>query len=109
KQLVFSPDGRTLAASLPVAGIHLWDVRTGQRLPQPVPTGRVVSDFHFTADGTQLAMADGEAVAFVDPATGRTVNEFGHAFHVWAPTFTPDGKSLLTGAADEDRIIRVWD
>src|SRR5207253_5064283 len=108
-QLEFAPDGRTLAASQLGSGVQFWDVRTAKpRLPL-IPTSSRVSDFHFTADGKQLALADGEAVLIAEAATGRTLNEFGHAFRVWAPTFTPDGKTLLTGAADDDRVIRVWD
>lgn len=70
--LIFSPDGRTLAAiqdnEIPGSGIQgkgitLWDVATGEPLGR-LPTGDV-SSFSFSPDGNKLlASSPGESRAF---------------------------------------------
>ena len=53
-------------------------------------------------------MADGEVVTLWNPATGRTLHDFGHTYLVGALAFAPDGKSLISGASYTDRLIHRW-
>ncbi|MFD5407790.1 nSTAND1 domain-containing NTPase [Streptomyces griseorubiginosus] len=58
-QLVLGGGGRRLAAVLP-SGVRVWDVRSGTRPPDLARTG--VRYAAFNADGTFLALADGEEI-----------------------------------------------
>jgi WD40 repeat protein len=62
----------------------------------------------FSGDGKWLASGDESGEVRVwDAAGGRPVGQFkGHAMRVMALAFSPDGKTLLSGAAD--RTVWTW-
>jgi WD40 repeat protein len=106
---VFS-DGRRVVSIAHSGGT--WDAATGAPLG-PVPeTCRFYwsSAVTFSPDGGLLAVASrqgsGELRLF-DTTTWATRRRFaGHADEVRALAFSPDGRSLITGAADGG--VRVW-
>ncbi len=54
-QLVFAPDGKTLASATEAAGLCLWDVATGRQL-SPLPGSvRSIISLAFSPDGQRLA------------------------------------------------------
>jgi WD40 repeat protein len=106
---LFSPDGRTLAAS-DGRRLVLWDVpgrRVRRRLSGPAGT---VWAFAFAPDGRTLALVNGRdaAVVFWDVAGGRERQRF-----VWdagpasAVAFAPDGLTCAAGHAAGQIVL--WD
>jgi WD40 repeat protein/serine/threonine protein kinase len=97
-----SPDGKLLAC-----GGNMLDT----------DTGRVVSHRSFpfmvsafSPDSRRLATAGWKerSIHIVDGATGE--EQFvlqGHTGQIWSLAFSPDGKTLFSGA--EDATLRIWD
>jgi RNA polymerase sigma factor (sigma-70 family) len=105
----FSPDGKLLAAVYPRSLVRLWDVSTRREVRQIQAQGFQVFRTTFSADGKTLAIADGVSVTLWDVATGKCRHDFGHTYNVDALHFSPDGKTLVSGAAYHDTLVRVWD
>jgi WD40 repeat protein len=112
RSVVFSPDGRTLAA----AGFHMdhivgvYDVRTGKRVKSL--TGQTEWEADATAispDGRLLAStATDKQILVWDLTTGSLRHRFaGQPFRVPALAFSPDSVTLAAGGGD--RTIRLWD
>jgi len=100
--LVFSPDSRTLAAAGQYGRVTLWDAATGKEA-RLFPTGQAGSLTRFVAfspAGDVLAAGlEGGHVVWWDVATGqRRASIREHTGPVIAGAFSPDGKTLVTGA-----------
>ncbi|WP_331719431.1 protein kinase domain-containing protein [Streptomyces sp. NBC_01187] len=107
--VVFSPDGETLAAStLHYQGtVRLWDPRTGKLASECAVPG--VVDMEFSPDGAMLAMAsqEQEDVGLYDPRSGELIRELGGIDNAKTLSFSPDGDTLVTGA--RNGTVRRWD
>jgi RNA polymerase sigma factor (sigma-70 family) len=113
--LAFSPDGRTLAAGSPLAPrTVLWDTAAGtERLTLPAEATALA----FSPDGKRLATGHFTAIRLWDVATGKELGALrGHACHVHALAFLPDGQTLVSGAGNDYPVrgringeIRLWD
>jgi RNA polymerase sigma factor (sigma-70 family) len=107
--LQFSPDGKLLAAYYPDARVDLWDVATGRHVRQ-IQGGKMrILSVAFQADGIVLVGTEFGAVVLWDAAAGKFRLAFGHASGIVALAFTPDGRTLITGAHVGDATIRRWD
>ena len=110
-QLVFSPDGRTLAGVgwSGMDGVHLWDVESRSQRPQPPmnlngPPGTMV----FSPDSATLALVDYDQILLVDPATG-TENAPGlrpGGTSITDVAYSTDGATLLTA---DYGSLQTWD
>ncbi len=118
-RLLFSPDGSSLLSlrenTQGNASLALWDTRTGQRLSTlPEIRGRVGA-LGFDPKGGLLAVGEGVGtgkdvtnyVVLWDVVRRKALSEplRGHGGPVTSLTFSPDGKTLVTGAGD----VIVWD
>ena len=113
--VVFSPDGRQLAATTGAATtgtgtVRVWDAATGQQVTGfEDPTG-YVGRVAFSPDGRRLATASGSGgtVQLWDAHTGQPSGTLaGHTDSVIETAFSPDGRQLASVGAD--MTVRLWD
>jgi WD40 repeat protein len=125
--VVFSPDGRRLAAIVGVrpdpverserpGEVLVWEADPGTE-PRRLRVGlRSISLVRFSPDGSALAYWGGDGLQSENPgqvlvwdvATGR--EQFALRSHpgaVYVLAFRPDGRRLVT--AGRDQVARVWD
>src|SRR5262249_35123391 len=109
--VAFSPDGRTLATLDRNLIVKLWDVSTGRELRKlneytGVSTGS--NAMAYSPDGVMLATIVREGVVLWNLVTSqKEIILKGHAQPVTTLAFSPDGKRLATGSADQ--TAKIWD
>jgi WD40 repeat protein len=114
----FSPDGKRLAS---VGGytLRIWDTATWKESGRHFHHNPEMLCVRFSPDSKVLATADGESdlphykflatnVILLDVATREDVRWLrGHVNSIWALAFSPDGKTLASGSADQ--TVKFWD
>ncbi len=121
--VVFSPDGTTLASRSADNTIRLWDVATGtpkytliswvtvrrtDRWGNLVETAASIHSIAFSPDGQTLVGVAGRTIRLWNVATGTTkYTLIEHTADVNSVVFSPDGTTLASGSADG--TIRLWD
>ncbi|MBL8797042.1 MAG: sigma-70 family RNA polymerase sigma factor [Planctomycetia bacterium] len=126
--LVFSPDGRLVAAAsanrgqvaISVGGqiaqpekatVCLYDVATGKLLRKLEGPKNGIATFAFSPDGRILATANFDrSITFWETATGLARRKLKADSQDGRPsrlTFSPDGRTLVLGTAP--RTLRFWD
>ena len=110
--LGFSPDGKKVVT---IGGISdsltVWDAATGKQMrrfnqpsmPNQYPFGyeNATSSVAIAPDGKTVAAPDGAAILLYDLDTGKKRNpSAAHSVSLYNAFFTPDGKSVVTLAAD---------
>lgn len=102
RQVLFSPDGKMLAAAEQGKGVRRWDIASGQELPRLEQPGEL-EGIAFSRDGRILAAASAQAVRLHEAASGKVLRTIEPAGGPVA--FSEDGKILATGGSP----IRLWD
>jgi hypothetical protein len=112
-QLLFSPDGRAVAATKG-GEVGLWYPTTGKQLPalHVAKDAQAVSWFNclaFSPDGKTLAAVGGTGVIYLwEVATAKVRAVYtGHQARVTSLDFSPNGARLISGSHDTTALI--WD
>jgi WD40 repeat protein len=105
-RIAFSPGGQTVATGGNRAG-RLVDVSTG-KVVATLPHEDVVRAVAFSRDGKLVATASGDKTAKIwDAATGKLIATLaGHMNMLHVVAFSPDGRTVVTGA---ESLALLWD
>ena len=104
--LAVSRDGHWLAAGIASPEVRLWDLTAGTEMPAVKDVTSYVNGLAFSADGSQLAIADSDQKAYVvgtaDWSVDRVLSDPAQVTAVaWA------GLQLVSSSIDGS--LRVWD
>jgi WD40 repeat protein len=104
--LLFSPDGATLAAWGGINGqTTLWDVESGELLHTLIGPQRGMRSGAFTLDGSALLLSyDNHSIVIWDVATGEQIVELEDTGENAA--LSPDGTLIV--ATEDDAAVTLW-
>jgi WD40 repeat protein/serine/threonine protein kinase len=107
RSLVYSGDGRRVAASSHDGTIRIFEPRTGRlvaALVNPLASAGVLA---WSPDGQTIACGSDKTVQLWDVETGRLIrSQTEHAGSITAIAWSPNGTNLATGA--NDSAVRLW-
>lgn len=109
-QVVFSSDGKMLAAAQSCGLVTLWDARTGavRKKLQLMEASEDVLSVALSPDGkTGAGGCSDNSVTLFDVQTGKLRKLTGHNNDVIWVAFSPDGKTLASGSYDN--TLKVWE
>ncbi len=109
RNLMFSPDGKTILTIGSDETIRFWDSQTGMHLRVFRGHTDSVNSIRFSPDGTVLASSSSDdTIRLWNVESGMTIRTLiGHTGAVYEVTFSPDGATLASGSSDF--TIRLWD
>jgi WD40 repeat protein/serine/threonine protein kinase len=107
-RIAVSAQGDLLAAAAADQKIHLWNLRSSQRLPPLVGHQGQVFSVAFASRAPVLASASADGTARLwDLRSGKAIATFrGHRGAVYDVAFSGDGEILASGG--QDGTVRLW-
>jgi WD40 repeat protein/class 3 adenylate cyclase len=103
-----SPDGSTLALTLPDGNVRVLDLRTGRRTTLTPPSPVTNTELSFTPDGRTLAAAGSNgALVTWDIASGVARTWHGQTGNVLGIGFASDSRTMWTDGLDGTAV--EWD
>jgi WD40 repeat protein len=122
--VAFSPDGKTVVVGDKIdpqksGALSLWDAATCKRQGQSISTlglggtsdlaaTGMVNYVVFSPDGRQLAVAIGDSLVVLDPATRKTIRDpmlIRANNSLDSMTYSPDGSLMALGIADGTIVV----
>jgi WD40 repeat protein len=109
--VLFDPDGKTLITGGVDQFARRWDLATGKEVRRYDMDNPGVWALALSPDGKVLAgLPGGVTLRLVDTATGKErVTLGGHRGAVLWTALTPDNRTAVTGAAEAEAVICLWD
>ena len=106
--VVFSPDGATLASCGEDMTVRLWDTATGALLHTIMGHEGAVMGVDYAPDGKIVAScSEDKTVRLWDAGTGEALGVLqGHNSAVWTVAFSTDNTMLASCSNDES--VRIW-
>jgi WD40 repeat protein len=107
--VVFAPDGKSLASCGNDSVVRLWDAATGKEIRRFEGHKGSLEGLAFSPDGKMILSAGNDGVARLwDTATGKEIRQLtGHRGSLTA-IFSPDGKTIATKGGN-DATGRLWE
>ena len=107
--VLFSPDGETIASGSWNGLVKLWDVAMEENIATLGGHTAGVNSIAYSPDGTTLASGSTNgSVLLWDVATGENIATFeGHTAGVNSVAYSPDGTTLASGSTNG--TILLWD
>jgi WD40 repeat protein len=102
REVLVSPNGRSLVTACDDKNVRLWDVATGRLLCPPLEHEREPRAMAFSPDGMLLVTGSrGGSARLWDASTGQPLGPpMQHCGPIHVVAFSPDGTTLLTGGSD---------
>jgi hypothetical protein len=110
RDLVFSPDGKTLLSAGEDGMARFWEVPSGKEVGTALPVGNPLAFWAlaFSPTGRVIALNDTRHIRLWDSASGKPIDrELKHPREVFGIAFSADEKTLVT--AGFDGVTRLWD
>lgn len=111
--VVFTPDGRTVALGGEQKNIRLWEVSTGKELPALAGHKSGTYAVAFSPTGKLLASGGtfGDSATYLwEWPSRRLVHRLAaQDYGVHVIRFSPDGKIVASGSGNPNGIIQLWD
>jgi WD40 repeat protein len=108
--IAFSPNGDTLIGVL-LDGWKLWNLHSDSPAAEDLPGSGEPPGGAFSLDRDDPLLAVAYAfngITLVDPRTRKGIRPLlGHSGRVWCLAFSPDNKTIVSGATDS--TLRLWD
>ena len=106
--LGFTSDGRQLVAAVRNF-VKVWDLSTNKERLSVRAASLALNQVVVSPDNRLLAIASREGdIVIMDINKGQKLATLtGHQGSVQSVSFSPDGKTLYSGA--EDKIVKIWD
>ncbi|BAZ20595.1 WD-40 repeat-containing protein [Kalymmatonema gypsitolerans NIES-4073] len=104
--VVFSPDGKTIAAGTDDNTVKLWNL-SGQELHTLKGHSDSVNSVVFSPDGKTIASGSSDKTVKLWNLNGQVLQTFKeHGGEVTSVVFSPDGKTIATGSYDA--TVKLW-
>ena len=106
--VLFSPNGETIASGAWNGTVKLWDVATKENIATLIAHRSGVGSVAFSPDGETLASGSWDnTIKLWDVATGKNIATFEeHTVRVNSVAYSPDGMMLASSSGEE---IKLWD
>jgi serine/threonine protein kinase/WD40 repeat protein len=105
-----SPDNQRLVIGDTDGSVVMWDVSTGERLQTLGSHGQPVWSVNYSPDGSLILSTGFDGTARLwDGTTGALVRllDNGKEYALYWAEFSPDGRYIVTGGEEDDRVY-VW-